>query len=78
MRVEIFDVGHGQCAVIAAPNGRRMMIDCGDRWREETFWTGIRENPRQVAVFDHPLEIAEMIFVEICQREDVDDLPEVE
>lgn len=39
MRVEIFDVGHGQCAVITAPNGRRMMIDCGDRWGEETFWT---------------------------------------
>jgi beta-lactamase superfamily II metal-dependent hydrolase len=39
MRVEIFDVGHGQCAVITAPNGRRMMIDCGDRWGDETFWT---------------------------------------
>jgi beta-lactamase superfamily II metal-dependent hydrolase len=39
MRVEIFDVGHGQCAVITAPNGRRMMLDCGDRWDEETFWT---------------------------------------
>jgi len=39
MRVEIFDVGHGQCAVITAPNGRRMMIDCGDRWGEEAFWT---------------------------------------
>jgi beta-lactamase superfamily II metal-dependent hydrolase len=39
MRVEIFDVGHGQCAVITAPNGRRMMLDCGDRWGEESFWT---------------------------------------
>ena len=39
MRVEIFDVGHGQCAVIAAPNGRRMMLDCGDRWGDEAFWT---------------------------------------
>jgi beta-lactamase superfamily II metal-dependent hydrolase len=39
MRVEIFDVGHGQCAVITAPNGRRMMLDCGDRWGDETFWT---------------------------------------
>jgi beta-lactamase superfamily II metal-dependent hydrolase len=39
MRVEIFDVGHGQCAVITAPNGRRMMLDCGDRLGEETFWT---------------------------------------
>jgi len=39
MKIEIFDVGHGQCAVITAPNGRRMMIDCGDRWGDETFWT---------------------------------------
>jgi beta-lactamase superfamily II metal-dependent hydrolase len=39
MRIEIFDVGHGQCAVITAPNGRRMMLDCGQRWGEESFWT---------------------------------------
>jgi len=39
MKIEIFDVGHGQCAVITAPNGRRMMLDCGSRWGEETFWT---------------------------------------
>lgn len=39
MQIEIFDVGHGQCAVITAPNGRRMMLDCGQRWGEETFWT---------------------------------------
>lgn len=39
MRVEIFDVGHGQCAVITAPNGRRIMIDCSDRWEDDRFWT---------------------------------------
>lgn len=39
MRIEIFDVGHGQCAVVTAPNGRRMMLDCGDRWSEQSFWT---------------------------------------
>jgi beta-lactamase superfamily II metal-dependent hydrolase len=39
MRVDIFDVGHGQCAVVTAPNGRRMMLDCGDRWEELSFWT---------------------------------------
>lgn len=39
MQIEIFDVGHGQCAVITAPNGRRMMLDCGDRWSEKSFWT---------------------------------------
>ena len=39
MRIEIFDVGHGQCAVMTSPNGQRMMIDCGTRWGEQRFWT---------------------------------------
>lgn len=39
MRIDIFDVGHGQCVVMTAPNGRRMMLDCGDRWGEDRFWT---------------------------------------
>ena len=29
LRIEVHDVGHGHCAVITAPNGRRIMIDCG-------------------------------------------------
>lgn len=39
MRIDVFDVGHGQCAVITAPNGRRMMLDCGDHRAEQRFWT---------------------------------------
>src|ERR1700674_4392007 len=39
MRIEIFDVGHGHCTVLTAPNGRRMMLDCGQRWDDRTFWT---------------------------------------
>ncbi len=31
MMIDIFDVGHGGCTVITAPNGKRMMIDCGYR-----------------------------------------------
>ena len=38
MRIEIFDVGHGQCAVMTSPNSQRMMIDCGTRWGEQRFW----------------------------------------
>jgi hypothetical protein len=38
MQVEIFDVGHGQCAVVTAPNGRRLMIDCGSKRANERFW----------------------------------------
>jgi beta-lactamase superfamily II metal-dependent hydrolase len=39
MQIEIFDVGHGHCTMLTAPNGRRMMLDCGQRWGDETFWT---------------------------------------
>lgn len=39
MRVEIFNVEHGQCAVVTAPNGRRMMIDCGRRLGKERWWS---------------------------------------
>jgi beta-lactamase superfamily II metal-dependent hydrolase len=40
MRIEIFDVGHGQCACVTTPNGRRILIDCGDR-REPYWWPSI-------------------------------------
>jgi beta-lactamase superfamily II metal-dependent hydrolase len=39
MRIEVFNVGHGQSAVITTPNSRRMMLDCGDRWGDDRFWT---------------------------------------
>jgi len=39
MRIEIFDVGHGQCVVITSPIGERIMLDCGTRWRSGRFWT---------------------------------------
>jgi beta-lactamase superfamily II metal-dependent hydrolase len=29
MRLEIFDVEHGQCALLTDDNGQRMMLDCG-------------------------------------------------
>ena len=29
MRIDIHDVGHGACAVVTAPNGARIMLDCG-------------------------------------------------
>ena len=39
MKFEIFNVGHGHCSVITAPNGTRIMLDCGTRWEEDYFWT---------------------------------------
>lgn len=31
MRLEIFDVGHGACALLTADDGTRIMLDCGHR-----------------------------------------------
>ncbi len=39
MQIEIFDVGHGHCSVVTAPNGTRLMLDCGTRWGDNDFWT---------------------------------------
>jgi len=36
MRIEIFDVGHGGCAVITGPNGKQLMLDCG--YGTAPFW----------------------------------------
>ena len=40
MRIEIFDVGHGHCIVLTAPNGRCMILNCGQRWDAWTFFRG--------------------------------------
>lgn len=44
MVVEFFDVGHGNCTVMTAPNGKRMMIDCGHShsrpWRPSLHYRG--------------------------------------
>jgi beta-lactamase superfamily II metal-dependent hydrolase len=40
MKIEIFDVEHGQCSIIHCPNGRKIMIDAGHNsttgWRPST------------------------------------------
>ena len=36
MRINIFDVGHGNCALVTCPNGARIMIDCG--YRSDPGW----------------------------------------
>jgi beta-lactamase superfamily II metal-dependent hydrolase len=38
MQIEIHDVGHGHCSVITAPNGQRMMVDCGTRNHDGRLW----------------------------------------
>lgn len=43
MKLEIFDVQHGQCALLTGDNGEHMLIDCGHNsatgWRPSTHLT---------------------------------------
>ena len=36
MKIDIFDVGHGNCALVTCPNGKRIMVDCG--YRSDPSW----------------------------------------
>ena len=36
MKINIFDVGHGNCALVTCPNGMRIMVDCG--YRSDPAW----------------------------------------
>ncbi len=38
VQIDIHDVGHGHCTVITAPNGQRIMLDCGTRSRDGRLW----------------------------------------
>lgn len=44
MKITIHDVGHGGCAVVEIPNGKRLMLDCGKNtetgWRPSQFYAG--------------------------------------
>jgi beta-lactamase superfamily II metal-dependent hydrolase len=51
MLIELHDVGHGQCVVITAPNGKRLMVDCGTRFREgRCWWPSIRHLGEEIDV----------------------------
>jgi beta-lactamase superfamily II metal-dependent hydrolase len=45
MKVQIFDVEHGGCALVTADTGARMLIDCGHNastgWRPSSYLPGI-------------------------------------
>lgn len=44
MKLEIFDVAHGACALLTSDDGKRLMIDCGQNadagWRPGTMLAG--------------------------------------
>ncbi len=64
MKVEIFDVGHGHCSVVTAPNGRRVMLDCGfgadSRWYPSVEFAG---------------QFIDLLAVLNLDEDHVDDLP---
>jgi beta-lactamase superfamily II metal-dependent hydrolase len=54
--IEIFDVGHGGCASITAPNGNRLMVDCGHNnerpWWPSAHYTGLDIEELVVSNYD--------------------------
>ncbi len=67
MKVEIFDVEHGGCALITADSGARMLIDCGSN--SSTGWRPSLHLPR------NGVENVEMFVVTNYDDDHVNDLP---
>lgn len=64
MRIQVFDVGHGGCAVVTAPNGARIMLDCG--------FNSIREWFPSVA---YAGETIDLLVATNLDEDHLDDLP---
>lgn len=74
MQVDIFDVGHGACAVVTSPNGCCMMIDCGAN-PDRQWWPSIHYLGRKIDVLaitnfdeDHVADFAGMKELANIQR----------
>lgn len=67
MRVEIFDVKHGACAVITGTNGKRLMIDCGYREGDEPWFPSVAFRGDRM----------EALVLQNLDEDHVDDLPYV-
>ena len=56
MLIDVFDVEHGACSVITAPNGRQLMVDCGHHakrpWRPSVAFRGQAIEELVVSNFD--------------------------
>src|ERR1035438_9593496 len=59
MEISIHNVGHGHCSVVTTPNGTRLMLDCGTKWGDETFWTPSLHYFRQQVPVLVPLNLDE-------------------
>ena len=67
MKVEIFDVAHGGCALVTSDSGTRMLIDCG--FNSLTGWRPSLHLPRI------GIEAVEMFVVTNYDDDHVNDLP---
>lgn len=67
MRVEIFDVEHGACALITAATGSRMLVDCG--WNASSGWRPSVHLPNV------GIRSVDMFVVTNYDEDHVDDLP---
>lgn len=67
MRVEIFDVKHGACAVITGTNGKLLMIDCGYREGDDEWFPSVAFRGERI----------EALILQNLDEDHVDDLPYV-
>lgn len=67
MKVQIFDVKHGACAMITGPNGKRLMIDCGFREGADPWFPSVAFAGQRI----------EMLVIQNLDEDHVDDLPYV-
>ncbi len=67
VRVEIFDVEHGACALVTAETGSRMLLDCG--WNGSTGWRPSNHLPNA------GIRSVDMLVVTNYDEDHVNDLP---
>lgn len=67
MKVEIFDVEHGACALVTAETGSRMLVDCG--WNGSTGWRPSNHLPNV------GIRSVDMFVVTNYDEDHVNDLP---
>lgn len=57
MKIEIFDVEHGQCAMIHCPNGKKLMVDAGHNaskpWHPSIHFAGQHIEQLIITNYDH-------------------------
>ena len=69
MKIEIFDVEHGQCALVTADDGNHMLIDCG-----HNATTGWRPSAMLAA---RGIRWLDTLAISNCDEDHVSDLPNI-